>query len=104
MTAALFLAPPVLMGMTAAAAAIAAIYVTTRPVVTEQGVYARRLVGTMLAALALILGIFCVALLSCDGAGCRRSPPASPLMPPPFPPFPLPRLTLPAHRKDAALG
>ncbi|RIA35435.1 hypothetical protein DFR49_4212 [Hephaestia caeni] len=69
MAAAFFLAPPVLMGMTAAAAAIAAIYVTTRPVVTEQGVYARRLVGTMLAALALILGIFCVALLSWDGAG-----------------------------------
>ncbi|MCM8731764.1 hypothetical protein ACFO8O_12415 [Hephaestia sp. GCM10023244] len=69
MTIAIFIAPPIIMGLTAAAAAAATAYVVTRPVVTEQGVYARRLIGTMLAALALILGIFAFALLSFEGVG-----------------------------------
>lgn len=69
MTIAILIASPVVMGLTAAAAAAATVYVVTRPVASEQGIYARRLVGTMLAALSLILGIFAFALLSFEGAG-----------------------------------
>ena len=57
----------VIMGSVAAASAIAAIYTITRPVESERGVYARRMIGTMLGALALILGVFCIALNSLEG-------------------------------------
>ncbi|HVI97593.1 MAG TPA: hypothetical protein VM657_00850 [Sphingomonas sp.] len=67
MPAPAFLTGTVVMGSTAAASAIAAVYVITRPVETERGVYARRMVGTMLGALALILGVFCIALNSLEG-------------------------------------
>lgn len=56
------LTAPMIMALVASVAAIGAIYVVTRPIRSAQGVYARRLVGTMLAALALILGVFSYAL------------------------------------------
>ncbi|TPG18518.1 hypothetical protein EAH87_10420 [Sphingomonas koreensis] len=57
-----FLAAPAIMALVATAAAIAATYVVTRPARSEQAVYAGRLIATMLAALAVILGAFSFAL------------------------------------------
>lgn len=53
-----FFTAPVIMALVAAVSALAAIYVATRPVRSEQGTYARRLVATMLGAMAVILGVF----------------------------------------------
>lgn len=59
-----FLTPPVVMACVATALAAAAIYVVTRPVATEEGVYGKRILGTMLSAGAIILGGFSYALAS----------------------------------------
>lgn len=56
--------PPVIMATVAAALAIAAIWVRTRPALTEPAVYGRRIAGTMLGAGAIILGGFAFALNS----------------------------------------
>jgi len=56
------LTPPVIMGLVAVISGLLAVFVATRSGATEQGRYAKRIVGTMLAALALILGSFAYAL------------------------------------------
>jgi hypothetical protein len=58
------LTPPVIMGMVATLLALAAIYIITRPALTEPAVYGRRIAGTMLGAGAIILGGFAFALNS----------------------------------------
>ncbi|OYW23544.1 hypothetical protein [Sphingomonas sp. 32-62-10] len=57
-----FFTPPVIMALVASVAGLLAVFVATRSGATEQGRYAKRIVGTMLAALALILGGFAYAL------------------------------------------
>ena len=54
--------PPVIMALVASAAGLLAVFVVSRPGTTDQARYAKRIVGTMLAALALILGGFAWAL------------------------------------------
>lgn len=60
-TLALF-TPPVIMAVVASVAGLLAVFVVTRAGATEQARYAKRIVGTMLAALAIILGGFAYAL------------------------------------------
>ena len=55
---------PLIMTMVAAAAGVGGLVVFTRPALTEGAVYARRIAGTMLLALALLLGRFAWALNS----------------------------------------
>jgi len=59
---------PLIMTMVATAAGIGGLAVFTRPARSESAVYARRIAGTMLLALALLLGRFAWALNSWDGA------------------------------------
>jgi|GEM_PF-1057395 hypothetical protein len=56
--------PPVIMAMVSGIAGLLAVLVATRPGDSEQSVYARRIVGTMLATLAIILGGFAWSLWS----------------------------------------
>ncbi len=56
--------PPVIMGLVASVAGLLAVFVVSRAGATDQARYAKRIVGTMLAALALILGGFAWALES----------------------------------------
>ena len=53
---------PFIMAAVAATAGIAGLVVVTRPVRSEAGRYRRRIAGTMLIALAVILGGFANAL------------------------------------------
>ena len=62
------LTAPVIMAIVASVAALAAIYVATRPALTEPAIYAQRISATMLGAAAIILGGFALALQSW-GAG-----------------------------------
>ncbi len=57
-----FFTPPVIMGLVASVAGLLAVFVVSRPGATEQARYAKRITGTMLAALAIILGGFAWAL------------------------------------------
>ncbi|GAA0302173.1 hypothetical protein GCM10009087_09940 [Sphingomonas oligophenolica] len=59
---------PLIMASVAATAGIAGLVVFTRPGRSEGAVYGRRIAGTMLIALALLLGRFAWALSSW-GAG-----------------------------------
>lgn len=54
--------PPVIMGIVAGMAGLLAVFVITRSGATDQVRYAKRITGTMLAALAIILGGFAWAL------------------------------------------
>lgn len=54
--------PPVIMAIIASVAGLLAVFVATRSGATDQARYAKRIVGTMLAALAVILGGFAYAL------------------------------------------
>lgn len=54
--------PPVIMAGVAIVFGLLAVFVATRSGASEQRRYAKRIVGTMLAALALILGGFAYAL------------------------------------------
>ena len=60
---------PLIMTMVAAAAGIGGLVVFTRPARSEGAVYGRRIAGTMLIALALLLGRFAWALNSWGAAG-----------------------------------
>jgi len=51
-----------IMAGVAAVAGLLAVFIMTRSGATEQGRYAKRIVGTMLAAFAVILGSFAYAL------------------------------------------
>ncbi|OYY75618.1 MAG: hypothetical protein B7Y43_18710 [Sphingomonas sp. 28-62-20] len=62
MRALAFLTPPVIMGVVAATAGLSAVFVVTRPGASDQARYAKRIVTTMLATLAIILGAFAWAL------------------------------------------
>jgi hypothetical protein len=53
---------PFIMAAVAATAGIGGLVVLTRPVRSEGAVYGRRIAGTMLLALALLLGRFAWAL------------------------------------------
>ena len=57
-----FFTPPVVMAVVASVAGLLAVFVVTRSGATEQARYAKRIVGTMLTALAIILGGFAYAL------------------------------------------
>jgi len=59
---------PLIMTMVAAAAGVGGLVVFTRPARSEGAVYARRIAGTMLLALALLLGRFAWALSSWGAA------------------------------------
>ena len=59
---------PLIMTAVAAAAGIGGLVVFTRPARSEGAVYGRRIAGTMLVALALLLGRFAWALDSWGGA------------------------------------
>jgi hypothetical protein len=59
---------PFIMAAVAATAGIAGLVVFTRPVRSEGAVYGRRIAGTMLIALAVILGGFAYALNSWGAA------------------------------------
>ena len=59
---------PLIMGAVALTSGAAALVVLTRPGVSEQAVYGRRIAGTMFGALAIILGGFAYALASWGGA------------------------------------
>jgi len=59
---------PFIMAAVAATAGVAGLVVLTRPVRSEGAVYGRRIAGTMLLALALLLGRFAWALDSWGGA------------------------------------
>jgi len=54
--------PQTIMLAVAALLAIAAVVIFTRPVASEMGVHARRIIGTMLGAGAIILGEFAFVL------------------------------------------
>ncbi len=54
--------PPVIMAGVASVSGLLAVFVVTRSGASEQVRYAKRIVGTMLAALTLILGSFAYAL------------------------------------------
>ena len=60
----MMLRAPLIMASVATASGVAALVVFTRPGVNEQAVYGRRIAGTMLIALALLLGRFAWALSS----------------------------------------
>ncbi len=60
--------PPHVMASVASLFACAAIWVFTRPAVTEPAVYGRRIAGAMLTAFAVILAGFAAAMASW-GAG-----------------------------------
>lgn len=53
---------PVIMGVVASMSGLLAVFVVTRSGATDQARYAKRIVGTMLVALAIILGGFAFAL------------------------------------------
>ena len=55
---------PLIMTVVAATSALGGLVVFTRPARTEGAVYGRRIAGTMLIALALLLGRFAWALES----------------------------------------
>ena len=61
-------APPI-MASVATVSGVTALVVATRPGVSPQSVYGRRIAGTMFGALAIILGGFAYALASAGGAG-----------------------------------
>lgn len=54
--------PPHVMASVASLFACAAIWVLTRPAVTEPAIYGKRIAGTMLTAFAVILGGFAIAM------------------------------------------
>ncbi len=54
--------PPAIMASVAAVSGLLAVFVVTRAGATDQGRYAKRIAGTMLATLALMLGVFAYAL------------------------------------------
>jgi hypothetical protein len=56
--------PPVIMGLVASLAGLSAVFVATRSGTSDEARYARRIAVTMLAALAIILGGFALALWS----------------------------------------
>jgi len=58
------LSAPLIMALVAAASAVAAAVVLSRPVTSEAGSYGKRIAGTMLAAFAIILGGFAASLWS----------------------------------------
>jgi len=60
----MMLRAPLIMASVATASGVAALVVATRPGVSEQAVYGRRIAGTMFGALAIILGGFAYALSS----------------------------------------
>ena len=64
----MMLRAPLIMASVATVSGVAALVVFTRPGVSEEAVYGRRIAGTMFAALAIILGGFAYALGSW-GAG-----------------------------------
>jgi len=64
----MMLRAPLIMASVATVSGFAAIVVLTRPGVSEQAVYGRRIAGTMFGALAIILGGFAYALASWGGA------------------------------------
>ena len=55
---------PMIMYAVAGVAAAGGTYVVTRRATSEGAVYARRIGGTMLLALAVILGVFATAMAS----------------------------------------
>ncbi len=55
---------PMIMYTVAGAAAAGGVFAFTRRAASEGAVYARRIVGTMLVALALILTVFATAMAS----------------------------------------
>lgn len=59
---------PLIMFSVSAASAVGAAVVFTRPGASERAVYGRRITGTMLAALAVILASFAYGLASAGGA------------------------------------
>ena len=64
----MMLRAPLIMATVATVSGVAALVVFTRPGVSEQSVYGRRIAGTMFGALAIILGGFAYALSSWGGA------------------------------------
>jgi hypothetical protein len=62
MRSASFLTPPVVMGSVAALAGLLAIVAISRPGTSNQARYAKRIIGTMLTAAAIILSGFACAL------------------------------------------
>ncbi|OYY67749.1 hypothetical protein [Sphingomonas sp. 28-63-12] len=60
--------PPVIMALVASLAGLLAVFVVSRGGVSDQARYAKRIVGTMLAALAIILGGFAWALWTWSNA------------------------------------
>ena len=64
----MMLRAPLIMAAVATTSGMAAFVVLTRPGVSEQAVYGRRIAGTMFGALAIILGGFAYALASWGGA------------------------------------
>jgi len=64
----MMLRAPLIMASVATVSGVAALVVFTRPGVSEQSVYGRRIAGTMFGALAIILGGFAYALSSLGGA------------------------------------
>jgi len=63
----MMLRAPLIMASVATVSGVAALVVFTRPGVSEQALYGRRIAGTMFAALAVILGGFAYALASLGG-------------------------------------
>ena len=63
----MMLRAPLIMASVATVSGVAALVVFTRPGVSEQSVYGRRIAGTMFGALAVILGGFAYALASLGG-------------------------------------
>ena len=54
----MILSPSLIMAIVAGAAALAGAIILARPVTTEQGVYGKRIAGTMALALAVILALY----------------------------------------------
>ena len=63
----MMLRAPLIMASVATVSGVAALVVFTRPGVSEQALYGRRIAGTMFGALAVILGGFAYALASWGG-------------------------------------
>ena len=63
----MMLRAPLIMASVATVSGMAALVVFTRPGVSEEAIYGRRIAGTMFGALAIILGGFSYALGSWGG-------------------------------------
>jgi len=63
----MMLRAPLIMASVATVSGVAALVVFTRPGVSEQALYGRRIAGTMFGALAVSLGGFAYALASWGG-------------------------------------